>query len=213
MISAVVFDVGGVLCPNPVDEFVAVDAEHGLPEGTTQSFFRGGPGFRDVELGRRAMADFLGECRAEIAARHGADVPLARLERMLERCMGETLRDDMVELVLEIRAAGHRIGLLTNIFAERRPWLHGLFPEGVVDVVCDSSEVGLRKPDREMYSKLLEMLDVPAEEVAFVDDFEENIGPAADMGIHAIHFESPEQTRRALADAGVRIEPAVEVSR
>jgi haloacid dehalogenase-like hydrolase len=120
---------------------------------------------------------------------------------------GDAVRPTMRELVIEIKAAGYRTGLLTNIFAERREWLHAIFPEGTIDVFGDSSALGLRKPEQPIYDKLVQLLGCRPEEIAFVDDFPENLAPARAMGIVDIQYESPEQVRRDLIEAGVRIAP------
>lgn len=199
------FDVGGVLCPSPLDEFAKVDAEHGLPAGTVMSHIRGGDEFARVETGRLPIADFFAGCIAAIEAEHGVTVAPGRLDRMMHACMGDSTRPEMLALLRDVKAAGHQTALLTNIFAERREWLHSTFPDDVVDVYCDSSEVGLRKPERPIYDKLLELLGRRAEQVAFVDDFPENLEPARAMGMTVILFESPAQARADLAAAGVRI--------
>ncbi|WP_250287242.1 MULTISPECIES: HAD family hydrolase [unclassified Frankia] len=207
MIGAVVFDVGGVLCPSPVGEFEKVDAEYGLPTGTVMSFVRGGELFARCETGRMPIAEFYRRCSAAIAEKHRVDVPAQRLDAMLWACMGDNVRPEMAALVVEVRAAGYRTALLTNIFAERRDWLHALLPAGAIDVYGDSSELGLRKPDPAIYRRLLEMLGHGPREVVFVDDFPENLVPARDLGMVDVRYESPRQVRRALVEAGVRIAP------
>lgn len=207
MIEAVVFDVGGVITASPVGEFTKVDTEHGLPPGTASSVFRGGADFAEVEVGRVPVMDFHRSIAGKIHEDHGVEVPAERLRTMLDNCMGDARQPGVAELVQELKAAGYQIGLLTNIWAERRDWLHALFPEGVVDVRCDSSEVGLRKPDQAIYDRLLQMLGRPADEVAFVDDFSENLVPARAMGMLGIEFEDAAQTRAELVAAGVRIAP------
>lgn len=214
MIQAVAFDVGGVLCPSPLDHFTRFDVEHGLAEGTVMSFLRGGTDFTRCETGRMPITEFYERCVARIAEAHGVRVSPQRLDAMLWACAGETVRPEMRELVIEIKAAGHQTALLTNIFAERRDWLHSIFPPGTIDVFGDSSELGMRKPERRIYERLVEMLGRRPEEIAFIDDFPENLEPAWAMGIVAILFESPEQVRRDLIEAGVRIAPApAEVAR
>lgn len=205
MIRAVAFDVGGVLTMSPLDEFEKVEVEHGLQAGTVQGFFRGGKVFAEVETGRMPVIDFHRRTVDAIRAQHDVIVPVERLELMLENCMGSKLRTDMMMLVAEVKTAGYQTALLTNIFAERRHWLHGLFPEGVIDVYCDSSEVGLRKPDPAIYAKLLEMLDRKAGEMAFIDDFAENLVPARDMGMTGILFTDAAEARAALVAAGVQL--------
>jgi len=205
MIKAVVFDVGGVLCPNPLNEFIKVDREYGLPDGTVMSFLRGGDDFALCETGQMSIVDFYDRCVARIAQAHDVRVTPQRLDAMLEACMGEAVRPEMIELVIEIKAAGYQTALLTNIFAERREWLHALLPQGTIDVFGDSSEMGLRKPDPAIYHKLMEMMGRQPEAIAFIDDFAENLVAARALGITGILFESPEQARQALVAAGVRI--------
>lgn len=211
MITAVAFDVGGVLTLSPVDEFTKVDTEYGLPAGTVQGFLRGGDVFAKVETGQMPVIDFYRQTAAIILADHGVVLPVERLEVMLENCMGSRLRPDVLALVSEVKAASYKTALLTNIFAERREWLHGLFAEGVIDVYCDSSEQGLRKPDPAIYERLTEMLDCDARSIAFIDDFAENLVPARDMGMLDILFTAATETRAALIAAGIKIasEPAV----
>lgn len=206
MIEAVVFDVGGVVTACPLTAFSSVDEEYGLPADTLVSFIRGGDFWIGVETGRVPVAEFYRHCAEQLAADHAVEVPEARLHRMLEDCMGTTTQAETMDLVHELDDAGYELALCTNIFAERREWLHGLFAEGVIDVYCDSSEVGLRKPEPAIYHKLLEMLGRPAGEVAFVDDFEENVAAARELGMAAIRFESPTHARRELAELGVRVE-------
>ncbi|WP_052914688.1 HAD family hydrolase [Protofrankia coriariae] len=205
MIGAVVFDVGGVLCPSPVGEFEKVDAEYGLPAGTVMSFVRGGELFARCETGRMPIAEFYRRCSSAIAEKHHVDVPAQRLDAMLWACMGDSVRPEMVALVVEVKAAGYQTALLTNIFAERRDWLHTLLPAGTIDAYGDSSELGLRKPDPTIYRRLLAMLGRGPREVAFVDDFPENLVPARDLGMVGVLYESSRQVRRALVEAGVRI--------
>lgn len=210
-VEAVVFDVGGVLCPSPVEEFSRVEVEHGLPAGTMGSLFRGGSGFALVETGRLAEAEFHRRASAQIHESFGTDVDPERLKQMLRACMGPT-RPEMLALVADVKRAGYQTGLLTNIFNERRTWLHGIFAAGTMDVVVDSSEVGLRKPEPAIYERLLRMLGREASEVAFVDDFPENLEPARAMGMAAILFEDAGQVRQELLDLGVRIKDRQEVA-
>jgi epoxide hydrolase-like predicted phosphatase len=206
MIKAVVFDVGGVLCPSPLNEFIKFDQEYGLPEGTIMSFLRGGGDFALCETGQLPVFEFYDTCIARIAKAHNVQVSPQRLNVMLEACMGKTV-PEMINLVIEIKAAGYQTALLTNIFAERRNWLHAIFPHGTIDVFGDSSELGLRKPELPIYHRLIEMLGRLPGEIAFVDDFAENLVPARSLGIVDILFESPAQVRQDLIRAGVRIAP------
>lgn len=114
---AVVFDVGGVLCPNPVHEFDKVDAEYSLPPSTAQTYFRGGSTFALCETGQMSLVNFSASVSADIKATHGATIPPARFESMLDACFSE-VRPEMMALLRQLGAAGHQLGLLTNIYAQ-----------------------------------------------------------------------------------------------
>jgi putative hydrolase of the HAD superfamily len=66
-----------------------------------------------------------------------------------------------------------------------------------------SGYVGLRKPDIAIYRFALEVLQVPAEEVVFIDDREKNIAAAASVGIRGILYTGSEALRDKLASLGL----------
>jgi putative hydrolase of the HAD superfamily len=62
------------------------------------------------------------------------------------------------------------------------------------DVVIDSSEVGMRKPNPAIYHLALEQLGgVPAAEAVFIDDSPGNVVGARNAGLQGIHFEDAAQ--------------------
>ena len=66
-----------------------------------------------------------------------------------------------------------------------------------------SHEVGIRKPNPEIYRYILEKALVLPEEAVFVDDKQSALDPAREMGIATILFESPDQLRQKLIDLEV----------
>lgn len=207
-IRTVVFDVGGVLVTNPLGTFDELDADFGLRQGTTMSLFRGGSLFAECETGRLAFPDFCARAVACIQADQGIGVPPDRLASMMDAIMGrDTVDPGMHALVLELKASGFKIGLLSNIYRELDPWLRGLFEDGVVDVFCPSYLVGLRKPDPAIYRGLIEMSGRRPEEIAFVDDFEENVTAAVDAGIVGIAFTGEAALRHRVRRLGLQVSP------
>jgi epoxide hydrolase-like predicted phosphatase len=104
----------------------------------------------------------------------------------------------MVALVRRLHADGLRLGLLTNNAREAKVWKEQL-PRECFDVVLDSSEVGLRKPDPRIYAVLLERLGLPADQVLYVDDFEENLPPATELGMQTYCFDNREGLEKHLS--------------
>jgi len=63
-----------------------------------------------------------------------------------------------------------------------------------------SYEVGLRKPDPEIFKIALAKAGVRPGETIFVDDNRANVIAAEDAGIHAVEFESVEQVTRYIQE-------------
>jgi epoxide hydrolase-like predicted phosphatase len=203
-IAAVVFDVGGVLFPSPLAQFQALELDYQLPQKTVQRFFRGG-GFLQVETGREPMASFLERCSGTLLAEHGRDVPAKRLQRMMDDCLDVPIDPVMAALVIELKQAGYHTALMTNLWAERRTWLHNLFPAGTLDVICDSSQIGLSKPDPAIYAHVIRELGLAPPQVALIDDFPENVNAARAYGMTGLLFTDAAQTRRDLSALGVGV--------
>ena len=60
------------------------------------------------------------------------------------------------------------------------------------DVVFCSGEEGVVKPDRIAFEKTLERLGVNPEQAVFIDDTEEHVLAARNLGLHGILFTSAE---------------------
>lgn len=52
-----------------------------------------------------------------------------------------------------------------------------------------SNELGCRKPDKEIYQKVLRLADIRAEETLFIDDNEENVRAAEELGIRSVKVD------------------------
>lgn len=205
-IRAVVFDIGGVLVPTPLDEFVKVDTEFGLRPGTTMSLFRGGSLFAQCEVGTLPFAEFCTGAAAGISSAQGIAVPAQRLDEMMRTITGKAVHPGMLDLITELKAAGLVIGLMSNMYPERAPWVDSLFPAGVIEVNCSSYVVGQRKPEPEIYRTLIAMLNLKPAQILFVDDFAENVTAAEAEGLRGLLFLDESQCRRELKGLGTLID-------
>jgi putative hydrolase of the HAD superfamily len=110
----------------------------------------------------------------------------------------------MADAVRQIREAGYKTALLTNISREGEAIFTKLFPvDELFDVVVDSSKVGMRKPDPEIYRLTCSLLGVAAERCLFIDDLLCNVEAAEALGMATIQCLDPvavadEVTRRLL---------------
>lgn len=90
----------------------------------------------------------------------------------------------------------YQVFLLSNINDLHARWIddylwreHNLdnFQTRYFDAVYYSHLIRLRKPDREIYEYVLADAELVPEESVFIDDLEENIETARQLGIHTIH--------------------------
>ena len=66
------------------------------------------------------------------------------------------------------------------------------------DAVVISGEVGMRKPEPEIFAHVLELLGVRAEETVFVDDLRPNISAAEELGLVCVHHTAYDETATEL---------------
>ena len=89
------------------------------------------------------------------------------------------------QLMSELRAQGIEIGLLSNI----TPDLEDIVPDIVDKDKCFLSyEMGLIKPDPEIYKLVIQKLKAQPQEILFIDDKPQNIEAAQELGINGIVF-------------------------
>jgi putative hydrolase of the HAD superfamily len=197
-ITAVAFDFGGVLARSPSVALDAYAADLGLPSGTFLPYFRGDERMAALETGSITGREFFKYVCVEVQSRHDVRVDIRALGRAA--AAGEVLDPSMLVLVREVRERCATALLTNNV---REAGWRATFPFELFDVVVDSSDVGVRKPDPAIYRTLLERLDRPGSEVAFVDDFAENLPPAAALGLSPVAFVDEPQCRAALGALGV----------
>jgi 2-haloacid dehalogenase len=112
-----------------------------------------------------------------------------------------------VEILRRLKES-HRVKLyaLTN-------WSHETFPIAVkkydflnwFDGRLVSGEEKIRKPFKKIYELLIDRFSLDPSESIYTDDNPRNLYPAADLGFHTIHFQSPEQFEEDLKKVGIKI--------
>ena len=188
MIRAALFDLGGVILTSPFDAFTQYEVDRGLPDG----FIRGlnsadhlTNAWARLERGDVTLDEFAELFEAEARAAGGELVG----REVVERLIGE-VRPTMVEAVRRCHERLHT-GLLTNNFMA----LDGDGPAGDLlahfDVVLESSQLGLRKPELAFYELACERLGIEPHEAVFLDDLGVNLKPARAMGMTTIKVDDP----------------------
>lgn len=193
MIKAVVFDLGGVVFPSPIDAFRVYERERGLPDRFLSEVVLRDPehgAWSRLERGELRLDEF---CSAFEAECHAAGVEIDAAELMEFVGQGFAPRREMITAIESIRAHGLRTGALTNNWAESEPGLEPSRSElrNWFDVVVESAVEGMRKPDPRIYQLVCERLDVALDEAVFLDDLGANLKPARALGMTTIKVADP----------------------
>ena len=118
---------------------------------------------------------------------------------------GDEVDHDLLAFVRELRPT-YKTALLSNAWPDVRHFIENVWGfADAFDQMVISAEVGLVKPDPRIYQLTLDRLEVAAEKAVFIDDFEENVQGARQVGLQAIRFHSPDQVvaeLEALLDIG-----------
>ena len=210
-IHAVISDFGGVLTTPLLGSFMAFQDETGI---TAESLGRamqriavrdGEHPLFELERGRITEASFLDTLRRELATELGREPHLHRFSEIYFEALDAN--QQMIELMRDLKGRGYRMALVTNNVREWEPlWRRMLPVDEIFEVIVDSAFVGARKPDPEIYELALERIGggIGAAECLFVDDVEDNVATARELGMNAIQFRSTDQ---AIAEIEAALAP------
>jgi putative hydrolase of the HAD superfamily len=184
--------------------FDAFCRAEGLPEGAVRELFRTDPG---------ALADLreleTGECEpGEFERRFAERLGVERAEGLIDRLFAGLEPDErMAGAVRAAREAGVATGLISN------SWGTSIYdPQtlgGLFDAVVISGEVGLHKPQPEIYLLACERLGVAPADAVFVDDLRENCAGAEAVGMGTVlHRETAATVERLEELLDMRLSPA-----
>jgi HAD superfamily hydrolase (TIGR01509 family) len=98
----------------------------------------------------------------------------------------------------------YRLMLLSNTNALHYRHLESRLPVlSLMERVFLSFELGMRKPDRALYERVITTAGVAPERILYIDDIAAYTRAADDLGMRSITFESTEQLARAMQEHGV----------
>ena len=186
MLSAVLWDFGGVITSSPFEAFNAYEARLDIPLDTIRGINATNPdnnAWARLESSQISLDEFDHQFAAEARA-IGHDIPGRDVIGMLA---GE-LRPEMVK-ALGIISQNYKIGCITNnvkkadgesgipTSSERADKMAEVM--AMFDIVVESAIEGIRKPNPAIYTLACERLGVKADEALFLDDLGINLKPSS----------------------------------
>ena len=195
--KAVIWDFGGVITSSPFEAFNTYERDKGLPENFIRTINATNPDNNAWALFERSeidAANFDAAFRKEALAQ-GHDVPGADVLALL----AGSLRPEMISVLDGLKRRGYRLACITNNvkIGSGDPNNPGMarsqeMADKVADVmtrfehVIESSEVGVRKPQPEIYTMACDKLDMAPQDCVFLDDLGINLKPARAMGMGTV---------------------------
>ena len=111
---------------------------------------------------------------------------------------------ETIEILKRLKNAGYSIYGLSNWSAETFPIAREKYDFfNLLDDIVISGQIGIVKPDPEIFEIMLKKIGRPASECLFIDDAIANVEQAKNMGFVTIHFKSPGQLDQELHQLGL----------
>jgi 2-haloacid dehalogenase len=199
-VSAVVFDIGGVLLdwdPRHFYRKLFGGDETAMEQFLTRVCSPQWHAAQDLGYG-------IAQACGELAARHRdqAELILAWAGHTEDMVAGSIAGS--VAVFADLKRRGVSCYALSNMEAETFPlrlrkfsflrWFDGYVISGLE---------GMAKPDPRIYRLLLQRYELLAAQTLFIDDKADNVAAARGVGMEAIRFESPPLLRAQLESAGL----------
>jgi putative hydrolase of the HAD superfamily len=192
MYEGLLLDIGGVVLDpwRAMDAYAAATGVAAAGRGPLEP--KGDPLWQQRLAGRLSLDDYWDR----VARATGHENWRAMFRSITDLVPDELFDHEAVALLRDARAAGRRVGVLSNdayaiqtrAFFDGRPEFDGL------DAFVDASDVGVRKPAPDAYLVAAKALELATESVVFLDDAAENVEGARAVGMFGIQVDPGDAT-------------------
>ncbi|KGT95387.1 alpha-D-glucose-1-phosphatase [Erwinia typographi] len=180
-----IFDLGNVIVDIDFNRVLGVWSDLGrVPLATLQSRFNMGEAFELHERGEIDDEEFAVRMCEQLDIALGFEQFAAGWQAIF---VG--VRPEVIAIMHKLREQGDRVVILSNTNRLHCTFWPTQYPEvqKAADKLYLSQEMGLRKPEAEIYQQLLNAEEASAQDAIFFDDNLENIEAARALGIHSVH--------------------------
>ncbi|EGT4373590.1 glucose-1-phosphatase [Cronobacter malonaticus] len=179
-----IFDLGNVIVDIDFNRVLGVWSDYSrVPLANLRQSFSMGEPFHQHERGELSDEDFAKALCEEMA------LPLS-FEQFSAgwQAVFVGLHPEVITIMQQLREQGHRVVVLSNTNRLHTTYWPEQYPEvqAAADAIYLSQEMGMRKPEPEIYQKVLEQEGFSARDAVFFDDNEANIDGARKVGITSV---------------------------
>ena len=198
MIKAIVFDIGDVVKKGTKDAHKKLTEILGVDYSEFEKLFHNH--LHELLIGKMSCSEFSRIVENQFGVKG--------VEKKWEQSLRKELvfDNDVIRIVKGLRKR-YVLGAISNIIditvRVNRGELAESFFNSLFKIAVFSCEVGLRKPDKDIFEFYLDKAGLRAAECIFIDDKIENLKNPRKMGFHVIHFESADQLKKELEKLGI----------
>ena len=190
--KAIIWDFGGVITSSPFEAFNQFEEANGLPKDIIRTINSENPDtnawakFESNSITIDVFNDlFLKEAKAK-----GFDIKGRDIIKLLKG----SIRKNMVSFLRELKS-DFKLGCITNNVkssSEENNDNETKEAMSLFDHIIESSIVGIRKPNPEIYMMSCDALNVSPDQCIYLDDLGINLKPARELGMTTIKVIQPE---------------------
>jgi len=189
VIKALIFDLGNVLIffDWKIAERRLNEIQEGLGTLTTKFLKENNSIIKNLEKGKLTEDEFLNMIKSHLNSK----IDKITIAKIFSEIFWEN--SELTKLLPELRK-NYKLFLLsnTNIIHRKFGWDHYNFLKNF-DKLFLSYEVGFAKPEEEIYQLVIHSIDLNPSEVLYIDDIEEYVNAAKNLGWNAVQFKSNEK--------------------
>lgn len=202
MIKAICFDLDGVyFTPKGIRNFINAIATLGTTVEKAEFVMFKSEEMKQFKLGKIQEDEFWD------FAREYWSIQKSNQEFKDILASGYIIDKFVEKVVLQAKEKGYKTCICSNNFQSRIEALENKFHFlKNFDVQIFSYKVGITKPDKEIFEKLIEAAQVNPSELIYSDDNEEKLQGALELGINAFVYEGFASYTNKLKSFGVEIE-------
>lgn len=201
MIKVICFDLDGVYFLNGKTNFIKALGELGVSEDEAKRIFLKSDEMNNqYKIGKMTDEEFwswaLKEWNLQITTQEIMDLLIK----------GYETNQFVVDYVKKVKKAGYKTAICSSNFPARINGLQKRF--GFLDdfdVIALSYQVGVNKPDRQLYEALITKSGVNPSEIVYSDDHEPAINTAKELGISTFLYTDFDAFIFRLESLGVKI--------
>ena len=183
MFKAIVFDLGGVIFSSNATSYEGREKLAkilNIEPKKLQDFW-----FEKKEkliTGKLSEEDYL---RGLILS-HKLSRSLEELKKIIRD--SDIINKEMINILLELKKKYVLLALTNDVNEWLSYKINKFCLRNYFEAIISSSDIGLVKPDKNIYEYTLKKINLSPKEIIFVDDREENVKSAMELGIKSFHF-------------------------